>query len=344
LLIHGGTSNSGRAWTVAVVGAGLSGLMCARTLADHGVPVTVFDKGRMPGGRTAAKRLSDGRFADHGAPKLEIDDPRLAAYRAAWHELEVLGDWTPVGSDQSWQVAQPTARGLAQHLGEQLDVRQGTAVTELRREGTGWVLVTDGETHGPFDRVVVTAPARQAADLIEAHAPDLAACARTAAYRPIMSALAVFDRPLEVESDLLLPSDDAVLEKAVRDTAKPGRDPVADVWALHATADWSEAHKNDDFDPIARALFDALREHVSDLPEPQQLIGHRWLYGQVTQPLGEDCLGDPAQGLVACGDWCLGPSAGDALLSGAAAAGRVFASEPALAARGRPIADRQAAE
>jgi hypothetical protein len=158
-----------------------------------------------------------------------------------------------------------------------------------------------------------------------------------------MSALAVFDRPLELGHDLLLP-DDGVLDKAVRDPAKPGRDPVADVWALHATREWSEAHKNDDFDPIAQALFDAFRAQVPDLPEPQQLIGHRWLYGQVIRPVGADCLFDAALGLGAGGDWCLGPTAGHALLSGIAAAGRVFASEPALAARGRPQAERRAAE
>jgi hypothetical protein len=159
-----------------------------------------------------------------------------------------------------------------------------------------------------------------------------------------MSALVTFDRPLDLASDLLLPENDPVLEKAVRDSAKPGKDSVADVWALHATQEWSQAHKDDDFDPIARALFDAFRAHYAELPEPQQLIGHRWLYGQVTRPVGKDCLFDPEVGLGACGDWCLGPTAGDALLSGAAAAGRVFASEPSLAVRGRAIADRAAAE
>jgi NADPH-dependent 2,4-dienoyl-CoA reductase/sulfur reductase-like enzyme len=42
--------------TVAVIGAGISGLTCARTLADHGVSVTVFEKSRGLGGRMATRR------------------------------------------------------------------------------------------------------------------------------------------------------------------------------------------------------------------------------------------------------------------------------------------------
>ena len=44
---------------VAVIGAGLAGLSCARTLADHNIHVTVFEKSRGLGGRCATRR--DGR-------------------------------------------------------------------------------------------------------------------------------------------------------------------------------------------------------------------------------------------------------------------------------------------
>ena len=42
--------------SVAVVGAGISGLFAARTLADHGLEVRVFDKSRGSGGRCSTRR------------------------------------------------------------------------------------------------------------------------------------------------------------------------------------------------------------------------------------------------------------------------------------------------
>ena len=50
---------------VAVVGAGYAGMAAAVTLAQRGVPVTVFEAGPVPGGR--ARRVSiDGRELDNG--------------------------------------------------------------------------------------------------------------------------------------------------------------------------------------------------------------------------------------------------------------------------------------
>ncbi|MEC7173995.1 MAG: FAD-dependent oxidoreductase, partial [Actinomycetota bacterium] len=49
-----------------IVGAGISGLITARRLADAGVSTMVFDKGRSVGGRLATRRIGEARL-DHGA-------------------------------------------------------------------------------------------------------------------------------------------------------------------------------------------------------------------------------------------------------------------------------------
>ena len=43
--------------TIAIVGAGIAGLSCADRLRAAGWAVTLFDKGRAPGGRLSTRRL-----------------------------------------------------------------------------------------------------------------------------------------------------------------------------------------------------------------------------------------------------------------------------------------------
>jgi hypothetical protein len=52
--------------SVAILGAGIAGATAARRLADAGLKVRVFDKGRGVGGRMATRRIGAIQF-DHGA-------------------------------------------------------------------------------------------------------------------------------------------------------------------------------------------------------------------------------------------------------------------------------------
>src|SRR3972149_11238785 len=71
---------------VAVVGAGWAGLSAAASLADHGIPVTVFEASRSAGGR--GRRVSiDGADLDNGQHML------IGAYR------ETLALMRKVGAD-----------------------------------------------------------------------------------------------------------------------------------------------------------------------------------------------------------------------------------------------------
>jgi len=56
---------------IAIVGAGVSGLVCGRTLASQGHQVVVFEKSRGVGGR-ATTRLLHGCVVDHGAQYLRL--------------------------------------------------------------------------------------------------------------------------------------------------------------------------------------------------------------------------------------------------------------------------------
>jgi renalase len=66
-----------------VVGAGISGLLVAKTLNEKGWAVTVLDKGRGVGGRMATRRIGRGNF-DHGAQFFTVRGERFAGFVEDW--------------------------------------------------------------------------------------------------------------------------------------------------------------------------------------------------------------------------------------------------------------------
>jgi len=69
---------------VAVVGAGYAGMAAAVTLAERGIPLTVFESGPVPGGR-ARRVLSQGHSVDNGQHVL------IGAYTELFRLMRLVG-------------------------------------------------------------------------------------------------------------------------------------------------------------------------------------------------------------------------------------------------------------
>ena len=77
---------------VAVVGAGVSGLACAKYLGDHGMDVSVFDKARGTGGRATTHRSGHHAF-DSGAQYFTVRDPRFVTQVDEWVLAGMAAPW-----------------------------------------------------------------------------------------------------------------------------------------------------------------------------------------------------------------------------------------------------------
>jgi oxygen-dependent protoporphyrinogen oxidase len=77
-----------------VVGAGLAGLVAAYTLRQHGVDVTVLERGPRPGGRMTSQHV-DGFVIDRGAQFLSSGYPRLLPLLG---RLGLAHDLVPTGT------------------------------------------------------------------------------------------------------------------------------------------------------------------------------------------------------------------------------------------------------
>lgn len=319
---------------VAVVGAGVAGLSCARTLHDHGLSVVVFDKARGPGGRTSTRRAEGGGF-DHGALYFTARDPRFRRVVERWRIDGVVAPWEGrfvrlvAGAPPSPDLLQ-TERfvgvdrmsAVAAHLAAELELMTGRRVTELRRDGGRFTLLDDaGVAHEGFDVVVLAVPAPQAAPLL-ALSPSLAARAAEARLDPCQAVMLRLDAPLALGFDAAR-VEGSPLGYAARDSSKPGR-AAGERWVLHGARAWSAAHLEDPPEQVAEALIQAFAEVSGAAVHPREATAHRWRYALAAGPFGEAALWDATLGLGACGDWCVGPRVEAAYLSGVAMAGRVL--------------------
>ncbi len=322
---------------VAVVGAGIAGVVAARTLADHGLEVTVFDKGYAPGGRMSSRRdPSLGQWFDHGAQQFSAKTEPFKRWLRSWIDEGVVAKWqgalahvTEPGTHEAVEptrsrfVATPQMHALVQHIASDLaDVRPKTRVTDTRRTGDGWWLTLDsGEEVGPYGALVCATPAAQAAPLL---APSpLGARAEDLATHQVSSwaLMLAFDEPVGLAFDAATVEGSPIAWVA-RETSKPGRD-ANERWVAHANETWTRANLERDKDEVARDLLAAWTT-LFGAAEPTRVVAHRWRYALGGAGLAQRHLADEESLAVACGDWCVDGRVEGAYLSGVAAAGRLL--------------------
>lgn len=329
-----GALDDGRPW--AVIGAGISGLACARTLGRAGMTVEVYDKGRKAGGRLSTRRSQWGTF-DHGAQYFTARDPAFVSQVSAWQALGVAAPWEgriavirdgevePAPDGTTRYVGVPTMSSLARELAQSLDVRAQTRVVGLERRPDGWWLTLDDGTRvGPRTGVVMAMPPAQTAELLEGE-PDVAHRVGAVQMTPCWAAMVVPEEPLPVPFDGAFVHG-ASLSWVARDSSKPGRAAGGhECWVLHATPDWSRS--NFDLEPAgaARAMVDAFSAVAgNDVGAIRYGTAHRWGYAAPVKPYPERCIWRPRMRLGICGDWCGGPRVEGAYLSGLAVARRIL--------------------
>ena len=320
---------------IAVIGAGISGLMCARTLSDHGVDVTVFEKSRGAGGRMATRRTKEGPQFDHGAQYFTVRDERFERYVHSWLKDGIVAPWEgrictlengqmePKQKSTPRFVGVPGMSAICRHLAADLNICFQTLVRPPRVHEERWTLQDDHENLlGEFDAIVVSAPAPQAAQLL-ASAPQLARAAQATVMNGCWAAMLSFENSLD------LPFDGAFVHHSplswvARNNSKPGRD-GEDAWVLHASPQWTEENLEADPQHALDSLSGAFWRATGREPQsPSYAAAHRWRYALPPEVLEDRYFFDAAQALGACGDWCSGPRVEGAFLSGMAMAGRVL--------------------
>ncbi|TNF58884.1 MAG: FAD-dependent oxidoreductase [Burkholderiales bacterium] len=340
---------------VAVVGAGMAGVACARTLLQAGHPVSLFEKSRGFGGRMATRRSEFGGF-DHGTQYFTVRDTRFA--RALLTAQDVVRPWAvstvrvldelghvlasaPPPREPHF-VARPGMSALVTHWADPLlhperhgglpaQARLQTRVVQIERDALHpdqWQLRLEGsdggqQVAGGFDRVVLALPHPQAHELLLSSglAPELRQALTPVHVAPCWTLMVAFPQAMQPGISHLGPQWNAArsthhrISWLAREGSKPGREPI-ERWTIQAAPDWSAKHLEDDPERVKGKLLRGFAEITGIRATPTHAVVHRWRYAQTQTPLGRSHLYDPALGLGLCGDWCLGHRVEDAFISG----------------------------
>ncbi|NQY96047.1 MAG: FAD-dependent oxidoreductase [Henriciella sp.] len=305
---------------IAIIGAGLAGLHLASQLASAHT-VTVFEKARGPGGRMSTRRAAPYAF-DHGAQYFTAATQAFRDFLAPFLEDGTVAAWPDaielsggaVVSDKQKYAAAPGMNAICKTLAAGLDVRTGARIETLQRAPDGWhVQIASGETEGPFDWVISTAPAPQTAALLP---DDFGPKERLAEVEMLgcFTLMLGFEAPPAITWSAQKIGNSPVGWMAMN-SEKPGREGAASL-VVQANNTWAEAHLEDDPAAVISTLLNAASEYADqDLSTAPHQVLHRWRYAATRTPAGEAFLKDDALQLAACGDWCLGSKVEAAFLS-----------------------------
>ncbi|KAJ1293324.1 hypothetical protein BS78_01G059300 [Paspalum vaginatum] len=271
-------TSAAAAASVAVIGGGISGSVCASLLAARGVAVTLFDSGRGAGGRMARRRevMEDGTELqfDHGAPYFTVSNDEVARVVSGWEARGIVAEWKATfasfdlatgkftefekeGTAKKY-VGVPGMNSICKSLCLEDGVLAKFGVTVGRmdwlQDRSSWSLASlDGKDLGYFDYVVATdknvaSPSfsrltGKPPPLDLSSFPWLSTIIQDIPVRPCFALMLAFSEPLAmipVHGFSFNTSDS--LSRAFCDSSKPGRACVPrnrQSWVLHSTAEYA---------------------------------------------------------------------------------------------------------
>ena len=307
---------------VAIVGAGLSGLVAARRLVEAGVDVTILDKGRAPGGRLATRRIGDATL-DHGAQFFTIRTPAFQRQVDDWIDRGLVSVWSHgfVSDDgHARYIAVDGMNSLAKDLAVGLDVRCSTMAFTIRPAdagAAGWQVVIDDGSTVDSEAVIVTTPLPQAFSLLVDSGIDLDEAMIRTDYDRTIALLATLDGTPEVPAPggVQGPNPDI---SCVADNQAKGVS-AAPALTVHASANWSEAHWDDDLDDLRTLLVDLSSRWIGAAKVVEAQV-KKWRFATPRSPWPDPCWVAPGGTIVLAGDAFDGPRVEAAHNSGLAAA------------------------
>ena len=308
--------------SIAIIGAGLAAVTAARELASH-FDVHLFEKSRGAGGRMSSRLVEPFRF-NHGAQFFTARSMEFSTLIHLAQDQGVVTEWTPrlitldptaAPFKRTWfephYAPKSGMNGLAKMLAKGLEISFECQIDQVEKIEDQWLLMDSGGVeHGPFDWVIVTAPAPQTRALLPSSF-KYTELLEQVQFSPCFALMLGFTKPVEFGFEA------AVIKNSALAWAVATSEQTQSTLLIHSDNRWAAEHLEKDLAWVQQTLLVEM-QHV--LPKPltqlEHIQLHRWRFARCESPLEQTHLLDSDNGLGICADWCGGNRVEDAFTSG----------------------------
>jgi renalase len=312
--------------SVAIIGAGISGLSCATRLQKLGFEVEVYEKSRGVSGRMST-RNGDGWNADHGAQYFTARDPIFIEELNHWVQSEVASIWNPhlkVFKQGQWYdsitnekryVGIPNMTAPGKFLARNLSIELNQTIDHITYKAGKWSLhsIEAGEIQKQFDWLVLALPAPQVLALTKQIDKAIERLVSGANMQGCWTVIVNPDKKLDIDFDAAFVNNE-IISWVSKNNSKPGR-MGHEAWIIHANPQWSQQWIELEKAEAAEMILDCAKKLGLDFRDSKISV-HRWRYASGhlhTAPV--ICINHDLK-LGFCGDWLHGGRVEGAWLSG----------------------------
>ncbi len=328
---------------VVVIGAGMSGLICAQGLQTMGFQVLVLDKSKGVGGRLATRRLHN-TCVDHGLPYFQEGKDRLLnKVIDDLSEKNIIEPWKgeiyELKSDNSLVISAPVKRYFAKEgitsvakylvknelIEAELAIKKAAKVIKISQDTDDyWLLSLENSEEKIRAKYVVFAiPAPQILMLVK-NSPDLKLSQElieqlaSVTYHPCLVIMAGYADKYELPKWQGVRLNNEDLKFILLDSSKRNNPNNESVFVFHSTSEFANSYlDSDDLDLAAKKILNIGSKLLNSwLNKPNWYSIQRWRYATLKSGLNKGNLKE--NNLFFCGDWCVN---GESSLANALASG-----------------------
>jgi predicted NAD/FAD-dependent oxidoreductase len=300
---------------IAIIGAGISGLVLAQNLKNY-ADVTVFEKARGVGGRMST-RYADPFYFDHGAQYFTAQTKLFQEFLNPFIDQGIIAEWKgkiislEIGKKETKRmwfephlVASPNMNSLCKKLAEGLDIKLSLEIAPLdQKDIDKWILQDkDGNNLGNYDLVISTAPPAQTLKLLKkglATETQFDQVNMQGCYTFMIG----FNKPWDKHWIAAKVLNNPIQWISIN-SSKPGRNKSVTSIVVHSSNYWADQHMDYDIEE-AQTFFVDQFERVTGIStsNAEYISAHRWKYAIVEHSNNLGFYFDLHTGVAATSDW-----------------------------------------